>query len=373
MIKTKYFGFSAAFAAIVLWGIGLFYLKGMGHFGFSWNVDGLFKWHLACGVLGVITAFIIIKTGYRQFLKLTPYATAVAVFLLAWTLYYPIVWTAGGVYIDKVQLYLSFGYRTLVIFPSELAKIAFCMLLAVLLPYCQQKRLDGKWFADALFCLPLFVFGMFLTIQGDWKNLFLLIAVFATAMTLLKPFSWSCSLGLFAGIGTAVWFIVNIAMWHMRFMEAFCGERSGNVSSAIMKTASWFGNGIAPGSDTIVDMKFAHSVMMIHGIAWQSGVIMLIVITLLYGILIFSGVMVALRCCDEKGKILCAAATVFLTGQLLQNLAVIFSLIGFSYVTPLFIGYGGSNLLFAFAALGCVVSVACSKETASPAEVCHER
>ncbi len=382
MTKSEFYGLTAAAAGMILYLIGLFYLKGMGSSGFVWNMDGWFKGHLAIGCLGLLIAAGIVLLGYRRLLKLTPYATGIAVFLMFLTLFEPIVQHYAGDFVfsecEKKVLYFAAGKHIISFYPSEIVKIVFCMFLAVFCDWWSKKRRtleSGIIYRSnygALLLLPVIFCEFLLAKQGDIKNLWLFHLAFMSAIMLIRPLA-AVPLALLA-----VWPAVPFALLlfhspyrYARFLESFhhqCVYGPSHIAFSSLKDAVWYREGADFSEELFELCNYAHSVFQLNDIIGRSGLCMLCIIVFLYIVLIAAGIMVAVRHNELKGKILCISATAFLFFQILQNLAVIFNVAPFTRVTAPFIGYGGSNLLFAFAALGFIVSVAFSK----PAEVHHD-
>ncbi len=375
MTNSKFYGTAAAAAGIILYLTGLFYLKGIGWYGFSWNMDGWFKWHLAGGCIGLLIAAGIVLAGYRRFLKLTPYAAAVAVFLLVLALFYPEYHYCGGEYrqfdCPKGLLYFAAGESLIGIYPAELVKTVFCMLMAVFCGWWNGRSRSGTAGfgrgACCIFSLPVFfVFGYLLLEQYDIRNFCFFYLVFVCAVMFMRPFPVWYLAGLFA---CPVLALVKIYFFDpMRyagisaFFRATAPDDQYFPVFALLENLSWAGNGTGSPAGFFELNSAANSVFKLNDIMDRGGILMLCAIILLYLVLIAAGVMTGLQCKDWKGKVLCITATAFLCFQILLNFCVVFNITGFANVTAPFIGYGSSNLLFAFAALGCIVSVAFTRE-----------
>jgi cell division protein FtsW len=89
----------------------------------------------------------------------------------------------------------------------------------------------------------------------------------------------------------------------------------------------------------------------------ELGLLGALVVVLLFALLAYRGLRVAIRCRDPFGTLLATGITTMLTLQALLNAAVVVAAVPPTGVTLPFFSYGGSSMLMALAAVGLLLSV----------------
>jgi hypothetical protein len=97
------------------------------------------------------------------------------------------------------------------------------------------------------------------------------------------------------------------------------------------------------------------SILAVIGEEW--GLIGTIAVLLLFVVVAYRGLRIAMSAPDSFGRILAAGITSWITFQALMNFAVITSSVPFTGVPLPFISYGGTSLVITMAAMGILLNI----------------
>jgi cell division protein FtsW len=90
----------------------------------------------------------------------------------------------------------------------------------------------------------------------------------------------------------------------------------------------------------------------------ETGVLGSSVLVVLFGVLVWRGILIAQRAPDELGRLMAAGLTLWLGLEAFVNMAVMVGLLPFAGNALPFISAGGSNLLFSLVAIGILMNIA---------------
>lgn len=118
-----------------------------------------------------------------------------------------------------------------------------------------------------------------------------------------------------------------------------------------------FGEGLGAGKEKFGYLPAAYTDSIFAVVGNELGLVGTLGVILLFLVLAFKGVRIALRAPDAAGALLATGITVWLAFQAWVNMAVVASLVPLTGITLPFISYGGSSLCVGLAAVGILLSV----------------
>jgi cell division protein FtsW len=117
------------------------------------------------------------------------------------------------------------------------------------------------------------------------------------------------------------------------------------------------GVGLGSGQQKLFYLPEPHTDFILAVIGEETGMVGIAVVLLLYGLLIYKGVKIALRAPDRYGTYLAFGLTLVIGLQAFINSAVVMGLLPTKGLPLPFISYGGSSLLTNLAAMGILMNI----------------
>jgi cell division protein FtsW len=117
------------------------------------------------------------------------------------------------------------------------------------------------------------------------------------------------------------------------------------------------GEGLGAGREKFGFLPFPYTDSIFAILGDELGLIGTLVVIMLFLVLAYRGVRIALRAPDASGALLAAGITTWLVFQAWVNMAVVASLIPMTGITLPFISYGGSSLCVGLIAVGILLNV----------------
>jgi len=119
-----------------------------------------------------------------------------------------------------------------------------------------------------------------------------------------------------------------------------------------------FGVGIGHGSTQYTGLPVAPTDSIFAVIAEETGLVGCAMTIFAYGILLWRGLLIAVRTKDPLGSLLASGITSWIVLEALLNMAVMVNLLPHAGNALPFISYGGSNLLVTLAGIGILLNIA---------------
>jgi len=112
----------------------------------------------------------------------------------------------------------------------------------------------------------------------------------------------------------------------------------------------------------------------IYGIVGEElGLLGTVLVLVLFGVLAWRGLTLALRSRDAFGQLLAVGVTSLLVWQALLNMMVVTNAVPFTGIPLPFLSFGGSSLIISLAAVGLLLSVSRHRDLVPPPEPARER
>lgn len=375
--KTKYFDYSLLVIILFLVCFGLVmvystsYYSGMKR---PKNPDPAFylKKQVKSTILGMAAFVFCIFFDYKYYYKLAPWIYAGAVFSIL------LILTPLGVDINHARRWINVGFGT--IQPAEICKLAVIISVSAYI-VMTGKAIDKIRNLIVVAVLTLIPTGMILVIT---KNLSSAIIVFGIGFVIYFvatkrywPFALMAVFGA-AGIAAFILYIhyyvdpvtagveidedtgfrmMRILAW--RHPEEYASGKGYQTLQALYALGSggFFGKGLGESIQKLGFIPEAQNDMIFSVVCEELGLFGGICLILLFGMMIWRFVIIALHSPDMFGFLLVAGVTAHIAIQVILNIAVVTNLIPNTGITLPFISYGGTSVMFLLAEMGIVLNV----------------
>lgn len=258
--------------------------------------------------------------------------------------------------------------------PAELAKLAIIIYLSFWL-YKRQEDLANIHIGLIPLSVILGGIGGLIFIQPDLSAA-ATIAVLGIMLFFLAGGDWKQIIlviifGLFFG-----GLVVSLqATGRIRLEQYINGLQNPLLGSyhiqrtfeAIIK-GGVFGVGIGQADTKFTGLPLPHTDSIFAVVAEETGLVGAFFVVILYGFLLWRGLVIARRAPDQLGSLLAFGLTGWIALEALMNITVIVGLFPFTGNALPFISAGGSSMLTNMAAIGIVMNVARSSVTKEKSE-----
>ena len=375
--KTKYFDYSLLVIILFLVCFGLVMVYSTSYYSgmrLPKNPDPAFylKKQIKSTILGMAAFVFCIFFDYKYYYKLAPWIYAGAVFSIL------LILTPLGVEINHARRWIDVGFST--IQPAEICKLAVIISISAYI-VMTGKAIDKFRNLIVVAVLTLIPTGMILVIT---KNLSSAIIVFGigfviyfVATTRYWPFAVMAVLGV-AGIVAFMLYIhyyvdpvtagveidsstgfrmMRILAW--RHPEEYASSKGYQTLQALYALGSggFFGKGLGESIQKLGFIPEAQNDMIFSVVCEELGLFGGICLILLFGMMIWRFVIIALHSPDMFGFLLVVGVTAHIAIQVILNIAVVTNVIPNTGITLPFISYGGTSVMFLLAEMGIVLNV----------------
>ncbi len=375
--KTKYFDYSLLVIILFLVCFGLVMVYSTSYYSgmkLSKNPDPAFylKKQVKSTILGMAAFVFCIFFDYKYYYKLAPWIYAGAVFSIL------LILTPLGVDINHARRWINVGFGT--IQPAEICKLAVIISVSAYI-VMTGKAIDKFRNMIVVAVLTLIPTGMILVIT---KNLSSAIIVFGIGFVIYFvatkrywPFALMAVFGA-AGIAAFILYIhyyvdpvtagveidedtgfrmMRILAW--RHPEEYASGKGYQTLQALYALGSggFFGKGLGESIQKLGFIPEAQNDMIFSVVCEELGLFGGICLILLFGMMIWRFVIIALHSPDMFGFLLVAGVTAHIAIQVILNIAVVTNVIPNTGITLPFISYGGTSVMFLLAEMGIVLNV----------------
>ena len=314
--------------------------------------------HLFNTAIGVVLAVLVTRMGYQLLRALAPalYVVSVAGLVLVLT---PVGSTVNG---SHSWILLPGGFS---VQPSELAKAALCVGLAIIL----GERLDRGAQPDgrdlALAAVVAAVPIGLVMLQPDLGSALVLAALaFGVVAVAGTPKRWlAAAVGLVAAAVVVALTTPVLSDYQRDRLTAFAdpqadpqgiGYQTRQVRIAI-GSGGWTGQGLFEGRQTqggYIPYQQTDFVFSVAGEEW--GFLGAAGLLLLLGFVVLRAVVVAARAQDAFGRLVGAGVAAWLLFQVFENVGMNLGLMPVTGLPLPFLSYGGSSMFACWLAVGLV-------------------
>jgi cell division protein FtsW len=308
--------------------------------------------------IGVPLAWVVSRTPVKV-MRWFAYPALIGSIVLIGLTYVP----ALGVDVNGNRNWLSFG-GPITIQPSEVAKLAMILWVADL--YARKEKLLDDWKHLLLPMLPvtLLVAGM-VVLQGDLGTALVFFAIIGGTLWVVGAPA-RVLLFLVAVLGTMLAFFATMEPERVKRLATFTdpmatfGNDGWQAAHGLFALASgsFWGVGLGGSRQKWGTLPEAHTDFIFAVIGEELGLFGTLVVLVLFMLLAYTGLRIAMRTRDPFVRYASAAITVWLLSQALINLGMVLGLLPVIGIPLPLVSYGGSALLPTLVALGMLCAFA---------------
>jgi len=307
-------------------------------------------------LIGLAGLYFFSRFDYRRLRRLAPFLILVS-FILLTLVYVPGI----GVEVKDAQRWIGIGNFT--IQPAEFAKLAMIIFTAA---YLSSRSINLERFWSSSF-IPLLVTGLsflFIVEQPDLGSaLVLCLGVILLIFIAGIPWKHIVALGLMA-VPVFIYFAAS-EPYRLRRLASFIdpwGDPLGAGYHIIQSLyalgpGGLFGVGLGRSRQKFYYLPEPHNDFIFSIIGEELGFIGALVVLLLFFILIWRGLKIALTVPDTFGSLLAAGITMLIGVQVLINIGVVTGSLPVTGLNLPLISAGGSSLFFTLCGIGILLNI----------------
>jgi len=277
-----------------------------------------------------------------------------------------------GVEVNGNRNWLDFGgpFR---LQPSEAAKLALVVWGADLLT--RKRRLLTQWRHLAVPLLP--VAGLLLVLVLSGGDLGTALVLMAVVSGLLFVVGAPARLFALLGVGSALALtgLALAAPYRLRRIGSWLHPETDYLSAGwqvahakfALGSGGWWGLGLGAGREKWGGLPEAHTDFIFAVVGEELGLVGTLAVVVLFGLLVYAGLRIASRSGDLFVTLAAGAATAWVGGQAVVNMATVLGLLPVTGVPLPLVSYGGSALLPTLAVLGMLLAFARAEPGAAAA------
>ncbi len=304
-------------------------------------------------VMGVLLALGMGWVDYRLWRRWA--VPAMAVSILALMLVVVEHWASGG----TGRTLFGFSVQ-----PAEFAKLAYLLYLSVWLEARQDRLGEYEWGLWP-FLMVLGLLAFLAVLEPDLSAVitfaliggmmfFLSGAPFSQVMTLL-------GLGLLAGVGGA--WVLPHGRERLKFYWAGLHDPRQSYDQVLFSLMAfarggWVGRGIGNSLIKVTGLPLPTDDAIFAVIGEELGVLGTLLLLVLFGVLLWRGMVIARRAPDVMGGLLAAGVALWLVFEAGMNMAAVLNVIPMTGNNLPLISSGGTNLTVSSIGIGWILSVA---------------
>ena len=320
---------------------------------------------VAWAVMGTIAMFIMAVVDYRKLKRFALPLLVISVLMLALVL-------VPGVGVTRNNATRWLGVGGFTIMPGEIAKVAAILFVAAFLA-ANPKRI--KSFVNGI--LPLFalaaLLGGLIMLQPNLSTAITVVAIIIVMM-LVAGMHWGW-IGALAGLGVAgLMALLTVgrgSYWYTRLtsfadpFKDFLGDGYQAAQSLMaLGSGGLFGVGLGKSIQKTLYLPEPQNDFILAIIGEELGFVGVAILLVVYMLLIWRGVHIAMNAPDQFGMLLAAGITAMIGIQVILNVAVVTSSMPPTGITLPFVSYGGNALLIFMGSMGVMLNI--SRHSTAP-------
>ena len=327
--------------------------KSLSDYGTSYH---FFLRQLIFAIAGLFAMMIISKIDYRFYQKFYKIAWIVSVILLV------LVLLIGRTVNDaKRWIYIT---ESLSFQPSEIVKFLMIIFYAGILTK-NRKELDNFWMGLVKhFCmiLPIVVLLLF---QPHFSAVIVIVATCSMMMIMAGCKFWQfASCGATIGI-PAIISIVMMAPYRLKRVTTFLNPWSDPLKSGwqviqslyAIGSGGLFGLGLGESNQKYLYLSEPQNDFIFAIIAEELGFVGCVLVIMLFAIMIWRGILIAMKAPDMFGSLIAVGITTLIAIQVIINIAVVTSSMPVTGMPLPYFSYGGTSLMILLCEVGVLLNI----------------
>ncbi|MDQ6859434.1 MAG: putative lipid II flippase FtsW [Chloroflexota bacterium] len=306
--------------------------------------------------IGLLTMFIVARVDYHRYRRLAFPGLVIALILLIVVLVPGVGTRVGGA--SRWLRVSSFAGLQ----PAELAKLAVVVYLAFWLA-AKQERI-GRWSVTLPFIALVTLVAGLVVAEPDLGTAIVLVAIglgmYFVAGARIAEFAALAGLTTIAVASVAV-----VQPYRLARLATFLDPWSDPQGTGFQTIQSIyglalggpFGEGLGAGREKFGFLPAPYTDSIFAVLGDELGLLGTLAVVVLFLVIAFKGIRIALSAPDLAGSLLATGITVWLVFQAWVNMAVVASLVPMTGITLPFISYGGSSICVGLVAVGILLNV----------------
>lgn len=309
-------------------------------------------------VIGVCAMVIMASINYRMLAKLTPLLYVVSNILLVVTKYFGTL-SHGVRRWLKIPIFGSFQ-------PSEFAKLAVILFLAFFICKKKDRLKTFTGFAGALIIVGIpCALAYFCT--SSLSSALTIAALGFGMIFVASPYFWRFIAMIGVAVGAMVTYLsipalssfrsARFTVWKDPFSDPTKYGFQTIQSLYAVASGGLFGLGLGNSNQKLIYLPEPHNDFIFAIICEELGFFGAGVILLLFSVLIWRGIRVALNSPDLLGTLIATGIVVMIAVQVIINVGVVTNTIPNTGIPLPFISYGGTSVVFIMALMGILLNI----------------
>lgn len=319
------------------------------------------KKQLGFAVVGIVLMFLISRINPEFMKKLTPAAAVVSFILLVVVLIHPQV--IPGKEEFKRWLYIGFSFQ-----PSEVAKLAVIMMMALLLDKFKRQVETKWWVAPVMLVVPV-VFCV-LIYKENHLSCTVIVAAIALAIMFLSGVDrrWFIYGGLCLIVVVAVVYVFRdsilspyqVARIDSLFVKDYddtAARWQTNQSLYALGSGGFFGLGLGKSRQKYLYMPEPQNDFIFAIVGEELGFFRCVLIILAFAALVYRGFVIATRAKSRFERLTALGISIQLGLQIVLNILVVTDVAPNTGISLPFFSYGGTALIMQLVEVGIMLSI----------------
>lgn len=318
-----------------------------------------FKKDIMFAAVGIVLMIFFTYYDYRKLKKFSGILLIISFTSLV------LVLTSMGVNINGSQRWLNIGVRVM---PSEFAKLSIIIFCANTLTY-SQKYIKNLFRGIVPYIALIAVFGLLIMMQPNLSTT-MTIALIVFSMLFVAGMRW-LHIVIFGATGALGVFILAMsAEYRMKRMLSFLDPFADPLGDGFQVVQSFyafgsggvFGVGVGQSIQNKLYIPEPQNDFIFATIGEELGFIGAALVLILFLVLIYRGIKIAMNCPNAFGMFLATGITAMIAVQVILNISVTTSLVPVTGVPLPFISYGGTYMLVSLSAMGILLNISRHRE-----------
>ncbi len=306
--------------------------------------------------VGIFLMLAAYRLPIRTLRHLT-YPLVALTFFLLFAVHIPAFGTSAGGATRWLHLW-GFSFQ-----PAELARFVMVLYLAYSLSR-KQDQLEDFYIGFLPHLMILSVFSFLILLQPDFGSVVILGAITWIMMFMGGVPLKHLGLSLLVLFPVTYIFLVVESYRIERIISFFdpwqyAADGGYQIIHSLMAFGSGgvWGKGLGQGYQKLFYLPEPHTDFIFSVIGEELGLLGVLIILVLYGIIIYRGIRIALNTPDMFASLLAAGITLSLALQVCVNTGVALALLPTKGLTLPFLSYGGTSLLLNMMAIGILMKI----------------
>ena len=341
-----------AFGLVMIFSASYYYAQ---HYSGANNDSSYYlKRQLVYLIVGYPAMLLISLINYRVIERLRSVFLAISIILLVMVL----LW---GQDLNGGKRWLNFAGIS--VQPSELAKFG---LMIFMCSYMSRHRneMNTFRFGMAPMLIAIGVIAGLVMLQPN-MSMAVIIGFIGVVLLYLGGCDWK-QLLILGGIAVAVVLVLAFSQpYRVARMTSFSNPENDPQGTGYQLLQSYyaigsggfFGKGLNNSYQKLLYMTYGESDFIFAILCEEFGFVGGLIVILMYGWIVFRGIVIAMRCRNRFGSLLAAGISIVFGFQVFVNIGVVTGLLPTTGQALPFISAGGTSLLVFLAAMGLLLSI----------------